>query len=79
MSAAIGLDIGHSAVKVALSDSKGERHHLVVPTAVCQAFRISDEIEAERAAKETVRVGNVDYFIGETAVIQGGQRHYGPL
>jgi len=72
MSAAIGLDIGHSAVKLAISDSKGERHHLVVPTAVCQAFRISDEIEAERAAKETVRVGNVDYFIGETAVVQGG-------
>lgn len=72
MSAAIGLDIGHSAVKVAVSDHKGKRHSMTVPTAVCQAFRISDESESDRAAKETVRVGSVDYFIGETAVIQGG-------
>lgn len=72
MSAAIGLDIGHSAVKVSVSDSKGSRHFLTVPTAVCQAIRISDEVESERAAKETVRVGGVDYFIGETAMIQGG-------
>jgi plasmid segregation protein ParM len=72
MSAAIGLDIGHSAVKVAVSDSKGKRNAFIIPTALCQAFKISDEAEAERAARETVRVGNVDYFIGETAVIQGG-------
>lgn len=72
MSAAIGLDIGHSAVKVAISDHKGKRHSMTIPTAVCQAFRISDESESDRAAKETVRVGSVDYFIGETAVIQGG-------
>lgn len=70
--AAIGLDIGHSAVKVSVSDQKGKRHTVTIPTAVCQAFRISDEVESDRAAKETVRVGNVDYFIGETAVIQGG-------
>lgn len=72
MSAAIGLDIGHSAVKVAVSNSKGKREYLIIPTAVCQAIRISDENEAERAAKETVRVGGIDYFIGETAIIQGG-------
>lgn len=72
MGAAIGLDIGHSAVKVAVSDPKGKRHFLTIPTAVCQAIRISDEAEAERAAKETVRVGNIDYFIGDTAVVQGG-------
>lgn len=72
MSAAIGLDIGHSAVKVAVSDPKGRRNFLTIPTAVCQAFRISDEAEAERAAKETVTVGSVDYFMGDTAVIQGG-------
>lgn len=72
MSAAIGLDIGHSAVKVAVSDHKGKRHFLTIPTAVCQAIRISDEAEAERAAKETVKVGSVDYFIGDTAIIQGG-------
>ena len=72
MSAAIGLDIGHSAVKVAVSDSKGKRHFLTIPTAVCQAIKISYEAEAERAAKETVKVGSIDYFIGDTALVQGG-------
>lgn len=69
---AIGLDIGHSAVKIAVSDVHGKRHFCTVPTAVCQAFKISDEVEAHRAAKETVRVGSLDYFIGDTAMIQGG-------
>jgi len=72
MSAAIGLDIGHSAVKVAVSNPKGERHHFIVPTAVCRAVKISDEAEADRAAKETATINGVDYFFGDTAVVQGG-------
>ncbi len=72
MSASIGLDIGHSAVKIAVSDMDGKRHFLTIPTAICQSIKISDEVEAARAAKETVRVGSLDYFIGDTAVIQGG-------
>lgn len=69
---AIGLDIGHSAVKVSVSNPKGQRTQFLVPTAVCRAVRISDEAEAERSAKETVKVGGVDYFFGDTALIQGG-------
>ena len=69
---AIGLDIGHSAVKVSVSSPKGEVHHFLVPTAVCRAVKISDEAEAERSAKATVTINGIDYFIGETAIIQGG-------
>lgn len=68
----MGLDIGHSAVKLAFTDKKGNLHNMLIPTAVCQAFKISDDMEASRAAKDTVRVGSVDYFIGETAKVQGG-------
>lgn len=63
---ALGLDIGHSAVKVALAK---KTFHF--PTASRAAFAITDEAEARRAAKETVRVGENTYFIGETAVTQG--------
>lgn len=72
MKSAVAIDIGHSAVKVAVSDEAGKRHILLFPTAVCKAFKISNEIEAARAAKETVRIGTTEYFVGETALIQGG-------
>lgn len=68
----IGMDVGHSAVKVAVSGSPGGVTTILIPTAVCRAFKISDEAEAARAALETVRVGSTEYFVGQTALIQGG-------
>ena len=68
MSKAIGLDIGHSAVKVAITGKS-----FFFPTAVRTAIQITDEAEARRCAKETVRVGNTSYFVGETALIQGAE------
>jgi plasmid segregation protein ParM len=67
LSKVIGLDIGHSAVKVAHGNGT-----LMFPTAACVAFPLSDDAEARRADKETFAVGSTRYFIGETAQIQGG-------
>lgn len=68
----IGLDIGRSAVKVSVADSTGKRKQFLIPTAVCLAVKISDDAEALRAEKDLVTVNGVDYFIGDTALIQGG-------
>ncbi len=67
----VGLDIGHSAVKV-VAHFSGQRTEFLFPSVVTKAFTISDEAEAHRAARETVRVKGQDWFTGDTAVIQGG-------
>lgn len=70
----VALDIGHSAVKAVVSSDKGVGR-VFFPSLVCQARLISDEVEANLAAQETVRVGGdqgASYFFGETALIQGG-------
>lgn len=67
----VGLDIGHSAVKVVASFS-GERVEFMFPSVVVKAFPISDEAESHRAARDVVRVDGKEWFTGETAVIQGG-------
>lgn len=67
----VGLDIGHSAVKVVASFD-GKRTDFLFPSVVVKAFPISDEAEASRAARDLVRVGGQDWFTGETAAIQGG-------
>lgn len=67
----IGLDIGHSTVKASAAGPRGVVQ-VILPSIVCPALRISDEAEAERAAKETVSVEGRQFFVGETAGIQGG-------
>lgn len=74
----IGLDMGRSAVKMAIT-AKGGVKTLIIPTAVCSAINISDETEAVRAKAETVKVGDKSFFIGETALIQGGANVTGGL
>lgn len=64
----IGLDIGHSTVK--LVANRGIK--IIFPSQAALAIPISDEKEAKRAALETVRVKGRDYFFGETSVIQYG-------
>lgn len=65
----IGLDIGHSAVKVVSVSSVG-RHEFLFPSVAIPAFAITDEVEARRAAEETVSVGQRKFFVGETALVQ---------
>lgn len=64
---AVGLDVGHSAVKLAVDGAS-----LIFPSVVIPAFEISDEASARRAAKDRVRIRDVDYYVGDTAVLQGG-------
>lgn len=67
----VGLDIGHSAVKVVASFG-GARVDFMFPSVVVKAFPISDEAEANRAARDMVRVNGQEWFTGETAALQGG-------
>lgn len=74
--AVIGLDIGHSAVKVAFVKERGgsmEARTMLFPSVVLPAFSISDDAEARRALADTVTVDGRKYFVGETAAIQGGR------
>jgi len=66
---AIGLDIGHSAVKI----SAGGKH-LLFPTAACPAANLAVEEAARSAASDTVRVNGQDYFVGQTALIHTAGR-----
>lgn len=68
---AIGLDVGHSTVKIAVGGN-GRVDNAIFPSAVCRAIPISDDAEAQRAAKDTVNIDGRAYYIGETALVQGG-------
>lgn len=70
----IGLDVGHSAVKLA-STVGGKQIRLTIPSFVCPAFEIADEAEQRRADKETVTLDGRAYFFGETARIQGQMKN----
>lgn len=72
ISTAIGFDIGHSSVKAVAVSSNGNVVRQLIPSLVCAAFPISDEAESRRAALETVKIGEREFFIGETAKTQGG-------
>jgi plasmid segregation protein ParM len=68
MTHSIGLDIGHSAVKVAAGEN------LLFPTAATPAVVLSVESASSSAKDDTVRVGSESYFVGETAVIHTNGR-----
>lgn len=72
-SASFGIDVGHSAVKIAASmlDQPTQRHTARIPTVVIPALKIADEHTAQLAQRETVTIGGASYFFGETAVLQG--------
>jgi len=61
--AAIGLDIGHSAVKVVAGD-----YREIFPAAVMQAIALSTPGSTERAAGDTVSIGGQQWFVGNTAL-----------
>lgn len=66
----VGLDLGHSAVKLTFDTPAGVRR-LQFPALACAALPVRDPAEAALAARETVRVNGRDYFVGETAAVQG--------
>lgn len=69
----IGLDIGHSTVKMSARTEYGAPVSVIFPSLICRAFDISDEMEQRRADLETVEIENRRYFFGETAKTQGGK------
>lgn len=78
ISRVFGLDVGHSAVKAAFVKTppggygNGLITNLIFPSVVAPAITISDDVEARRAEAETVEVHGRKFFVGETALIQGG-------
>ena len=68
--AVVGLDIGHSAVKMTFDGEDGLQRDLFVSLA-CPAFDISNPLEAQRAKLETVEVAGRTFFVGDTARFQG--------
>jgi len=65
----IGLDVGRSAVKVAV-----EGQHLIFPTAACPAIEVSQKESAAAAAADTVLIDGERYFVGQTALIHTAGR-----
>lgn len=76
----VGLDVGHSAVKMTFDVTKGEppRRH-IIPTVVAPGFDIVNSTEASRAEAETVTVDGKHYFVGATALIQAGAETHAGL
>ncbi|MCX8017569.1 MAG: ParM/StbA family protein [Rhodocyclaceae bacterium] len=66
----VGLDIGHSAVKMTF-DTDGGIKRAVFASLACPAIPLTNPLEAQRAKAETVEVDGRAYFVGETARLQG--------
>lgn len=71
--ASIGIDIGHSAVKIkaAMLHAPTKRFTAVIPTVVMPAVTITHDETARTAAVNTVTIGALSYFVGDTAIKQG--------
>lgn len=67
----IGLDVGHSSVKAAYDTPSGENKLLFFPSLSIPAIQLSDDAEMIRAKTDTVSINGIEYFVGETAEIQG--------
>lgn len=67
----VGLDLGHSAVKMTFDGKKGTERE-IFPSYACDAWSIDgDDHQATLAAENTVTVNGRDYFVGEIAGRQG--------
>lgn len=73
-----GIDLGHSAVKSQYTTIRnaGHRHQFLIPTVVCDAFHITNEEAARKAAAETVELSGKSYFFGNTARTQTQNQNY---
>lgn len=66
---AVGMDIGHSAVKLAWNELSAPKH-LLFPSAVVPHFHISEDNTRRMAMTDEVDVDGQRFFIGDTAAIQ---------
>lgn len=73
---AVGLDIGHSAMKIswATSEQKAVHNDIVVPTFVTRKIDLSSRETRTKAEVETVELNGKGFFYGHTAEIQGNHR-----
>lgn len=68
-----GIDIGHSAVKLAFKTPDGTLKHRQYPSVVTPAIPLSFDPQPEVTHGDTVEVMGRRYFVGLTAVSQGAQ------
>lgn len=66
---AIGMDIGHSAVKLAWNEA-GAPRSMLFPSAVVPYFHISEENTRRMAELDAVTIHDQRFFIGDTAAVQ---------
>jgi plasmid segregation protein ParM len=66
----IALDIGRSSVKAIGFDGNLSKN-VLIPSFACRAIEITDEVEAAKAANETVQLNGTPWFFGDTAMVQG--------
>lgn len=68
----LGMDVGHSSVKLSWRDKAGKVKKLMIPSVAIPAMRITDKVAAEAARDDTVDVAGNPYFIGDTALHEVG-------
>lgn len=75
MSTSVGLDIGRSSPKLVIAQTVDgapvARRELLFPTAVCPAIQLSTDTSRRYAEADTVTYEGRDWFVGETAILQG--------
>ncbi|MCE5360589.1 MAG: ParM/StbA family protein [Acidithiobacillus sp.] len=71
----VGLDLGHSAVKLAYKGKDGEIQKILIPSVTAPATTISDKAASERAMQDTVELDGNRMYVGETALHEGGARN----
>lgn len=76
---AIGLDIGHSSVKVVVAEPGKPRQRFQFPTVVMPAIHLTDDSTRAKAQADTVEVNGQKFFVGETAIIQSIPRNFSGL
>lgn len=73
---AIGMDIGHSSVKLSWSHLQTPRS-LIYPSVVTAYRQITDDNTRRLAEADTVTIGHERFFVGDTAAQQAGQAQTG--
>lgn len=69
----LGLDVGHSMVKMSFFDGVSIKR-ASFKSVVAKGFDITGEAEKKAAERDTVLVGDELFFVGRTAELQGGEQ-----
>lgn len=78
-SVSIGIDLGHSSVKIAVKAAKKSalfNSTNIFPTVVRNWTAIANQETAQKAVADTVEIGGKKFFIGLTAQLQGQAENY---